>query len=284
METFEFRGWKIRYRREGSGEPVIFLHNGGTSHAIWAELLPRIAQTHEVFAVDLLGYGESDKPGTSYSLDDYAASLGELIDSQCDEPVTLVGNCMGSAISLQFAMKRPEDVRALVLINPLTEATFSAGWLGSLLRMRRGLPRLTGPLFDSLTRFRLPRFMARESLRFQLGREGRAQGLEQNADLCGCATAEGHLESMLAVLDDMRSYAALDRLVPGDKFPPISTIWGLENRVLSPEAGRHLNRNLRPVREEWLEGCGHLPMLERPERVLSIIEEVLRIEPASGAA
>lgn len=283
METMDFRGWPIRYARMGSGEPVVFLHNGGTSHAIWREIVPKVARGYEVFALDLLGYGASAKPGSGYSLTTYVEMLAHLVDSEIRAPISLVGNCMGSAISLMFAKSRPEDVRALVLVNPLTEATFSAGWLGSLLRFQKRAPSLSAPVFEAAAKLKLPTAIAKQSLQFQLGREGRKKRVHHSGDLCACATSDGQLRSMLAVLADMDAYSVIDAFVAGADFPPISTIWGLDNRVLSPEAGRRLNEKLRPKREAWLEGCGHLPMLERPEEVLTMIEETLRAERAERA-
>jgi len=275
MQTFDFRGWPIRYVQRGSGEPVVFLHNGGASHAIWRDVLPRLVGKYEVFAVDLLGFGASAKPESGYALEDYEAMLAELVDSEIRAPVALVGNCMGSAISLRFAMSRPENVRALVLINPLTEATFAAGWLGPMLRLKKNAPALATQIENGLSRLRLPSFMAKQTLQFQLGKEGRARKVHAMQDLCACASSESHMKSLLAVFEDISSYASLDAWVRGDGFPPICTIWGLENRVLSPEAGRRLNATLRPEREEWLAGCGHLPMLEKPDVVGAIIEETL---------
>lgn len=283
METFDFRGLPIRYVREGSGEAVVFLHNGGTSHAIWRDVLPRIAKNNEVFALDLLGYGASAKPGTGYSLSDYEAMLAAFVDEVIAAPIALVGNCMGSAISMKFALGRPEQVRALVLINPLTDATFSAGWLGSLLAMQKRAPHIAGKAFEQIGRMRLPSWLGPRTLSFQLGKEGRARGVQNTDELCACASSSGQLRSLLGVLEDLGNYAFLDRLEPSDDLPPITTIWGLENRVLSPEAGRRLNAKLRPVREEWLEGCGHLPMLEKPSEVASIIEEALRGESVKAA-
>lgn len=275
MKTFEFRGLPIRYVREGAGEPVVFLHNGGTSHAIWKDVLPRIARRREVFALDLLGFGASAKPEQGYSLDDYEAMLAAFVDSVVRAPLSLVGNCMGSAISLRVAMSRPREVRALVLINPLTEATFLGGSMGTLLRMRKAAPGLMRPVQRGISGLRLPELFAKESLRFQVGEEGRRRGVHEMDDLCACAASDSHMKSLVAVFDDLVSYGVIDRFVPDEAFPPICTIWGLENRVLSPEAGRRLNATLRPRREHWLAGCGHLLMLEKPDEVGAIIEDAL---------
>lgn len=276
MKVFDYHGLHVRYTQAGSGEPVIMLHNGGASHAIWDEVAERLSGDYELFTLDLPGFGDSAKPGCGYTLDNYVKMLSEFIDANSSSPVRLVGNCMGCAISLYYADKHPEKVEALVLCNPLTEATFLGGWLGPFLWMREKFPGLNRKVYKFLGRLRFTNFIGALTTLFQLGPLGRARRVYRNPELCACYASPGQMESLLGVLDDLQNYSVIDRLVPGDGFPPICTIWGLENRVLSPKAGCRLNATLRPLRQEWLPGCGHLPMLEQPDAVASIIGEFFK--------
>lgn len=273
MKTFEHRGLAIRYAQSGAGAPVVMLHNGGTSHAIWSEVAPRL-DGFEIFALDLLGFGASSKPERGYELERHVEILGAFIDALGLAPVSLVGNCMGSATSLAFAMRRPSDVRAMVLINTLTASTFEEGIYAPML----GLPRRAPSLVPFLSRVPLGARLGKYGVRSQLGRHGIERRIHERKDLCACYAEGSQSRALLAVLGDIPNYAVLDRFVPPADFPPICTIWGLENRVLTPERGRRLVQTLRPARQEWLEGCGHLPMLEQPERVATILREFLGSE------
>jgi len=277
LEVFDFHGLPIKYSRTGQGGPVVMLHNGGSCHAIWDDVSERLSARNEIFALDLLGYGESAKPGSGYTLDNYVSMLDGFLKSLNLSRVLLVGNCMGSAISLLYSEKNPGNVRALVLCNPLTEATFQAGWLGPFLWMRKHFPGISRSIYRVLGRLRFTERIGSLVTLFQLGPMGRARKVHRKQVLCASYASEGQMKSLLGVLDDLPNYAGLDRLVPGEGFPPICTIWGLKNRVLSPKAGMRLNAALRPVRQEWLAGCGHLPMLEQPDEVSLIIEEFSRV-------
>jgi pimeloyl-ACP methyl ester carboxylesterase len=271
MMQFEHDGVRIAYVRSGTGPGVVFLHNGGTSSVIWRNQFRALADAHTVVSVDLPGFGSSPRPPDGLDLGDHVVLISALIEALELAPVLLVGNCMGSNIGALITMTRPALVRGLVLVNPLTEATFDAGGLGLLHKVQRWAP---GPskLARRLSRSIVPpRVAARATVRFQLGTKGAASKLQHDPELLACNTRRDQLPALVDVLDDMDAYGALDegRAVQ----VPLCIVWGEQNRVLSPGAVRELSARLGPDREVVMEGCGHLPMLEDPERLRSIIEE-----------
>ncbi len=276
LESLDFGGMSIAYEHTGRGEPVVMLHNGGSSHAIWDDVANRLADKYEIFALDLLGFGDSAKPGAGYTLDNYVAMLEAFVSSRGLEKVALVGNCMGCAISLAFTERHPDQVKALVLCNPLTESTFLSGWLGPFLWLRERMPAANRQVYRLLGKLKLTNGIGSVATRFQLGPRGRALGVNRRPELCGSYAATGQMESLLGVLDDLENYSVIDNLAPGPGFPPVCTIWGLKNKIVSPRAGRRLNSTLHPAREEWLADCSHLLMLERPDEVAAIIDEFLQ--------
>lgn len=102
------------------GSPVVLLHGGGVDSArlSWGQTIDPLAEGHQVFAPDLPGYGQSDKPDVLYSLDYYAQWLSELLDNLQLEQVSLVGLSLGGGIALNFTLQHPQRVSRLVLVSP----------------------------------------------------------------------------------------------------------------------------------------------------------------------
>ncbi|WP_063048727.1 alpha/beta fold hydrolase [Nocardia arthritidis] len=266
MDIFEHRGRAVVYDRVGNGSAIVFLHNAGTQRRIWDDQVAALREEHEVFALDLPGYGQSDQPATGYRLTDYVDMLTAFLDAHRRTDVVLIGNCLGSATSLRYTMGHPERVRALVLMNPLTLDTVSSGQSAGLAWLDARLP-----LAPLARRISLPDPVVSLIVGNQLGPRGRGRNLRHEPRVRAHWTDRGRLLALHGLVQDFPSYRALDTFDAPAGFPPICTIWGRRNRILSAKAGGRLNHRLRPHTSVELPDCGHLPMVESPEQVTSII-------------
>nr|WP_063776012.1 alpha/beta hydrolase [Nocardia vulneris] len=277
---FVHQGNKIAYTRAGAGRPILFLHNGGTSKEIWTGQAGALARKHEVICLDLLGFGRSDLPAAGYTMTAYVETLSAFIDYLGFDRISVVGNCMGSAMTLLLADRRPDIFEALVLINPLTRATARHGAIGLAVPFAEHFPAMSGWV---ARRVRVPAPLTRFVVAAQYGPRHWLRGAIRpfpGAAVAGAGwSTRGRLYSMAELFADTTLLAEIDRLEPGPDHPPFAVIWGNANLGLSARAGRRLNRTLRPDRAEFLPGCGHLPMMENPTAVTRIIEEFIGDPP-----
>ena len=103
----------------GRGSPAIVLIHGfsGSTYS-WHQLAPKLARTNTVVAVDLMGFGQSQKPeGASYSLDEQAGLVAAMIAKLNLTDVTLVGSSLGGNVALRAARRAPANVARIVLIG-----------------------------------------------------------------------------------------------------------------------------------------------------------------------
>lgn len=116
-------GYKIHYLEQGQGHPVVFLHgsgSGASGHSNFKGNYPFLAQQgYRVIVPDHIGYGYSDKPeDVDYTLDFFVQCLKETLDAIGVERCSLIGNSLGGAIALKFALDYPENVATLNLMAP----------------------------------------------------------------------------------------------------------------------------------------------------------------------
>jgi pimeloyl-ACP methyl ester carboxylesterase len=95
----------------------VILHGMDESWRTFGQLAPRFAESRDVYAVDLRGHGDSDKPEAGYSLGEYAADVLALLP-QLGGPIDLLGHSLGSLVALLGAHAQPEAVAHLVLEDP----------------------------------------------------------------------------------------------------------------------------------------------------------------------
>ncbi len=111
-------GYRFALLEQGTGDPVILLHGITTYSFIWRRVLPCLPDNYRVIVHDLLGCGFTDKPlDVSYSLAEHAERLAVLLKEMGLEKVHLVGHDVGGGIAQIFAVRYPEKVIDLCLVN-----------------------------------------------------------------------------------------------------------------------------------------------------------------------
>lgn len=112
-------GYKIYYTKEGEkGEPILLVHGLPTSSYLWRHVQKKLAENYQVYAIDMLGYGKSDKPEeASYTWNAQAERLKGFLDAVGLNKVTLVGHDHGGAVTLIFGCKYTERLNRYIFAN-----------------------------------------------------------------------------------------------------------------------------------------------------------------------
>lgn len=131
---------EIAFIDEGSGDKTILLVHGLASNAgFWRNNITELAKSHRVIAVDLPGYGKSEKGDYPYGMAFYADVLARFIEDQNLENVYYVGHSMGGQIGITLSLRHPEVIQELILAAPAGIEKFDRGegdWLANALTMK----------------------------------------------------------------------------------------------------------------------------------------------------
>lgn len=107
---------QLHVRRMGAGRPILLLHQSPSSGAMWDPVMPHLARAgFDAVALDMPGHGESYRPASPPSIDDYAASTLATLDALGWEQCDLLGHHTGALVAARFAGAHPSRVRRLAL-------------------------------------------------------------------------------------------------------------------------------------------------------------------------
>lgn len=241
--------------------PVVMLHGWGGSlymfrHAL--DLLPSYGL--RPIAVDLRGYGLSDKPleRDSYSLNSYCADIDALLDALSVTHVTLVGQSMGGGLALRYALRRPERISKLVLINPTGLVP---------LKFLKLLVRPPRPVLDGLGGRLVPRWLVGAILR-RLAYGNAALVSERDVDEYWAPTQlSGFTHAVTAAIREF-DWRRLSNAEAASLAVPSVVILGSRDRLIrnTPESAERLRGSL-----VYSMDGGHCVHEEHPREACEII-------------
>jgi pimeloyl-ACP methyl ester carboxylesterase len=258
--------WRSREAAGSGHETVVFVHGFLSSSATWKKVLESAAAGRRAVAVDLPGFGLSDRPWPfDYTVPAEALALWRYLDARDIDRVTLVGNSLGGAICLVAAAARPHRVVRLVLVD-------SASPQG---RIPLGFFGLRTPLVGEVQIELLTRPVMALALRQRL--YARADRVTEKTvdDWWEPIRVPGTRRAALAgIRSSRRGYEQLLSAIEA----PTLVVWGEKDHLLPVRDGESLAAGIRGARLEVIAGAGHLPQEETPEPFARVVKRFLEQE------
>ncbi|KAB8335217.1 alpha/beta hydrolase [Scytonema tolypothrichoides VB-61278] len=242
------------YVRQGSGgTPLLLIHGFDGSVFEFRRLVPLLALQNQTWAVDLLGFGFTDRPvGVKFSPVSIKTHLYYFWKTLINKPIILVGASMGGAAAIDFTLTYPEVVQKLVLID-------SAGLAGG-----SPLSKLMIPPLD----YWATQFLRNPKVRASISRAAYKNRELASLDAQLCAAL--HLEcsdwhKALIAFTKSGGYSAFRFKKLAEIVQQTLILWGDSDRILGIRDANRFKLAIPNSKLIWIKDCGHVPHLEQPQ-------------------
>ncbi|MDW8466279.1 MAG: alpha/beta hydrolase [Chloroherpetonaceae bacterium] len=264
-------GYKHRYVEAGKGDALFLTHGFSSSLNIFEKVIPSFAQHYRVLALDLLGFGKSDKPiAVRYSLSFYAKLMIEFLEKTgafSSRAVYAVGHSMGGKYLLALCVLYPDSLTKLVVSNtdgflyvpPFVRAASLWG-VRHLVRQLVSTPAFVRQTMRSV--YYDPSHITEEHF-------------QRNIEM---VRSDEHFAAMMALNRDYR-HLDLQRTGIRNRLRelrlPVLILWGEHDRFIPPKYAEIARREVPNSTLHIIPNCGHVPMVEQPKEFFEVVHKFL---------
>jgi pimeloyl-ACP methyl ester carboxylesterase len=281
---FRWKHGRVFYKSAGlenPGPPLVFIHGvgAGASSFMWRKNFDDLSNDFQVFALDLLGFGLSDKPPTVvYSADLYVELITDFIREVAGEPANVVASSMGGAYAIRVADEHPELINALILNGPTGSDSLNRrpGMAGAAFYGLLQSPVLGTSFYNVMASERSIRDFARDNLFY----DHRRVTDRLVANLYATSHQQGAQHAIAAFLS---GYLNTDTRAPFARLAqPTLLVWGKQDNTTPVETGVSLLELNPRAGLEVFDYCRMMPEQEYPERFNELVRQTFLARSAAA--
>ncbi len=264
-------GVRLHYVEAGEGPPLLLLHGLNGSTFSFRLLMPYLAPHFRTIALDLKGFGYSDRPsGGDYSLGEQARLVAGFLDALGIEKAFVLGHSLGGAVAMRLALAFPERIERLILVSAADDS-----------ELRRGLrsARLIRPFLPVVAAFTLQNQRFRRMSLRSACYDPAFVTTEIMEGYLAPTHIRGHLHALGSLMVDRRLDAPLD---VASITQPTLIIWGTADRWMPFVHGERLRELIPGAGFVLVEKAGHLVLEEQPQECSRAIIDFLKAENAES--
>ena len=250
MSAVVIDGGLVHYEAFGRGRPVLFLHGWLGSWRYWMSTMEAISDKYRTYALDLWGFGDSDKSKARYEVSDYVALVNNFTDNMGIREAPIVGHALGASIALEYTVRYPDRAKKVMAVSlPMTPDCIS--------------PKIKG--FSGSSKKGWSKFLGRRPITHE-----QVEKESEKADIEAINTSV----ASVAQLDVMSRI----QMVAQSNDAMLLAVYGEKDDMVDPGPTRTLNGSAQNIRPIGLAESKHFPMLEEASKFNRLLQDFLDVE------
>ncbi|HET7590003.1 MAG TPA: alpha/beta fold hydrolase [Solirubrobacterales bacterium] len=252
-------GMQVLEKGPRRAPPIVLLHCFACSIAWWQRMIPLLDRDHRVLALDMRGFGGSEKPSSGYSIEDQAAFVAEALRRLGVHRATVVGHSLGGTVATALAEAPGDYVGRLVIVDQAPDESFSRG-LGFTAEVSTA--PVIGPALWQVT----PDFAVKDGLQvaFAPGCEAPDRFVDEFNRMTYTSYDSDDAEG------DYMGAEPLDRRIERTGTPLLA-IFGAEDQIYESERALAAYAKVPGAQTALVPGAGHSPNVEKPQRTAALV-------------
>ncbi len=270
-------GFKLHYLGAGRGQPLVLLHGLGGDGSRWSPNIGPLARDFHVFALDQIGFGQSDKPLANYHTGMLAEFLVDFLKAVNVDRASLVGNSMGASVALYTAVRFPRAVDKIVLADGGGFRPTAAGRGTSAGVAGRDAMAGGAPADAAARRRQLQNSVTRDETRefFRILFHDKSLVTDRMVD----DQLAMRLRSAFTITKMQeageKGLGSLTEAEVHEVKAPTLILWGKYDELANPAGADRLANTIPGSKKVIVDDCGHMPQLEKADIFNRVVRDFL---------